>query len=286
MQDGRNSASGDSSHRIKPDVADKLRKHAAGNNSGGNGNSGSGGGSSSGSGSGSGDNTGTADAVRDTSGSLTTDRNGDGSTSGRSIFAGHDNGSGDGTDAGSDGNRSADAYAGASARDRKQYELASTASVLETPSLVRVSEVELPEGFHLVGARKKRTTTGNKKGGKRTPTITASKSTSVDYSDIVLPLKVALDFVFQIPVKLGWGRHWELTDDECNDLSESIKDVLEQFPSDTTTQFIVAMEKYIPLLTLGITLYQIVEIRWQQTVQQQRNAKIQQTEKSRIATAN
>lgn len=149
---------------------------------------------------------------------------------------------------------------------------------------VNLTEImtDSPEGIRII---KPGGTRGRKPGTKNATT----KKKTVDYSDIIFPLRIALDFVFGIPVKLGWGKHWELSDTENEDLSTCIKDVLEQFPSDTTTDFIKALEKFIPLLTLGITLYDLVSSRLKETkrlatAQQQQlfeNAEVKRTEESR-----
>lgn len=149
----------------------------------------------------------------------------------------------------------------------------------DEPSILKVHEV-LTIGRD--GELKPKARRGRPRG--KVQTISSKKSASLD--DIILPLRIACDFVFGLPVTLGWGKHWELNDDEANDLATSIKDVLEAFPSDTTQAFIVALEKYIPLLTLGMTLYQITKPRIAITramiAEQKRiDAQNEQTEKAR-----
>jgi hypothetical protein len=68
-----------------------------------------------------------------------------------------------------------------------------------------------------------------------------------------------------LPVYLGWGKHWELNDEETNDVSTSLKDVLDTFPSKNAQEFLKALEKWMPVLTLGMTLFAIAKPRFEKT---------------------
>lgn len=266
--------------RLKPNVAARIRERANRGSDGSSDRSGDGNGGS-GSGSGDGSNNGesttaitTDNGVRDEIGLGSTTGGNDGDTGGIRVIDRTRNGAGSGI--GSDGNKRP-GTAGNDARATEATLVSGDISRKLEPSLIKVTDViaDSQDGITIItpGARR----------GRKPGTKNKSKKT-VDYSDVIFPLRVALDFVFGIPVQIGWGKHWELSDEENSDLSESIKDVLEAFPSDTTKQFIVAIEKYIPLLTLGITLHRIFKPRFAQTrllKNEQRKQRLEEIEQAK-----
>lgn len=124
----------------------------------------------------------------------------------------------------------------------------------ESPSLIRVADVLTLDDDGGMRVRQRRT---------RKPRVSSTKKSNLD--EIVFPLKIACDFIFGLPVALGWGAHWALAPEENENLATDIKTVLEAFPSSSTAEFIKAIEKYIPILVLGMTLYQIIRPRVETT---------------------
>lgn len=111
---------------------------------------------------------------------------------------------------------------------------------------------------------------------------TARKSSN---SDIIIPLQILVDFLFSLPVYAGWGQHWELDAEDGKDLSICVRDVLDAFPSKSSKAFIKALEKYIPVMALGITGWQIIKPRIQETrrlkAERQEHGETEQTEETR-----
>ncbi|HEV7738629.1 MAG TPA: hypothetical protein VGO47_14810 [Chlamydiales bacterium] len=104
-----------------------------------------------------------------------------------------------------------------------------------------------------------------------------------DNDSLLIPLQIALDFVYGLPVHFGWGKHWELDAEESNSLAVCLKDVLDSFPTRSTKAFLKAIEKWMPVLTLAITVYGITVPRMKQTRElaqkaKEENAKVEQRE--------
>lgn len=150
---------------------------------------------------------------------------------------------------GSDSRGNSSSSNGVSPREEEQL---ATDSILrelelETPSLIKVTEIK---------------TTGTGKRGRPKGSVNFGSTTRKSKNlDIILPLKIACAFVFNIPVYLGWGSHWELDESETEELSTSLKDVLDAFPSQTTIDFLKYLDKVVPILVLGMNLYQLTKIR-------------------------
>lgn len=267
---------GGNNRRIKPGIRERIRERAS---SGGGGVSrGSSGNSSGSGGNDSGNDAGIIDADANTGtaerGSIADPSGSENRTSGiadglRIVTRNSDRGNHSGTGNNGRDNRTS----GNDNRDSGE-----TAELFsENPSLIRVHEIidaESPKGKR--GRKPGTKNAGNKK------TIRIS-TTSPDYSELVIPLKIAFDFVFHLPVVIGWGKHWDLSDEENDEISTCVKDVLEAFPSENTKQFILAFEKYVSLLTLGITIFGIMKPRMLLTAaivkEKKALAKVEQAEK-------
>lgn len=172
-----------------------------------------------------------------------------------------------GIDARDTGRRGSNSSTGSDGRTGTSNEFVTPAISLK-PSTLNVTEVITnsdTDGLIIKDGRRK---PGRPAGSKNSGTLKRAANI-----DLITPLKIACDFVFSIPTTfLGWGKHWQLSDEESDELASNIKDVLDAFPSETTVDFLKYLDRYMPLIVLGMTLYKMVSNRYRMTQQFLRQA--------------
>lgn len=239
-------------YQLRTSVADRIRRRSSGNGSGSNNGSGN-------------DDSGISGNIPGSNiGELTTTNVSSGlRIEGTSVSLSDVVNRSDDTSGATGSERDSDSNNDRRTTDRKTRTVPPRISIeeLDTPSLLRVSEIIPDEDFNGLVIKGD----ARRKPGRPAGSTTKKKTSAGNNDDLVLPLKILCGFVFSIPVYFGYGHHWGLSEEENNELSTNVGNVLAAFPSKTAIDFLKSMDKYMPLLILGMSLYTMISIRWEKT---------------------
>ncbi len=96
-------------------------------------------------------------------------------------------------------------------------------------------------------------------------------------SEPINAIKKGLDTCFSIPIYLHWGRHWELSQEDAQELAEKIYDSYKALPPSQLTKWIVELlEKSSPFVALAITAGSMIYPRYLISQEMFRDARTQQ----------